>query len=294
MIKVSSLTEKLKLYCSLIKIEHTLFSLPFVLSSALLALSVSENTSLNIILLKILWMSLALLGARSAGMALNRIIDHKIDSKNIRTKDRELILDKLSMKTAWLLVLISLILYFYAALQLPRLCLILSPIPLIWIISYPYFKRFSFLSHLFLGTTLGGASLGGWIAITGTIDNLAPIYLALAVTFWVTGFDIIYATQDIDFDRSQGLHSVPQKFGFDAAVLITKILHSLTVLFLYLVSTAMPLGIIYKLGVLLVFMALIYEQNLVKLGKIETAFFTVNTWISVVIFIFVGLEILCR
>ncbi len=279
----------------MIKIEHTLFSLPFALSSALLALDYlskrGEFPSLQHLSLSLVWISLALFGARSMGMALNRIIDKDIDALNPRTKTRELPSAKLALKEAYLLIFFALILYIYATLHLPRLCQILSPIPLIWVSIYPYLKRFTYLSHLFLGTTLGGATLGAWIAITGSIDNMAPLYLALGVMFWVTGFDIVYATQDQDFDRSQGLHSIPQRFGFAKAIWLARFMHLLTVICLYLAGEVLTLGLAYKLAILSVILALLYEQKLVSQGRIEQAFFVVNSWVSVLILFFVVLEV---
>ncbi len=293
LIKLSSLTEKIKLSASMIKIEHTLFSLPFVLSAATLALYTNPLPT-SILLSRFFFIVLALTGARSAGMALNRIIDRDIDAANPRTASRELAAKTLSLSSAYIVVLISLIAYITAVFYMPRLCQLLSPIPLIWIVVYPYLKRLTYFSHFFLGTTLAGATLGGWIAITGTVDNLAPVYLSLAVMFWVTGFDIIYATQDIDFDKAQGLHSVPSRFGFENALRVARVMHFLTPLFLYLVGETLKLGLIYKLGVLLVIAALFYEQRLVKAGKVEAAFFTVNSWISVLIFVSILLDQLIR
>lgn len=270
----------------MIKIEHTLFSLPFVLSAALLAIKTQSDFNP----MALLWMALCLLGARSAGMSLNRIFDAKIDAANPRTNDREIPAGKISKSSAWLFTAISIAIYIYAAAQLPRLCLYLSSIPLIWITAYPFFKRFSFLAHVFLGTTLAGATLGGWIAITGSVETLAPIYLALAVMFWVTGFDVIYSTMDIDFDIQQGLHSIPARFGKKAALQFARLCHLLTPVFLYLAGQALNLGLYYNLGIVAVIIALLFEQKLVKEEKIEAAFFTVNTWISVLILAFVLLE----
>ncbi len=275
----------------MIKIEHTLFSLPFVLSAASLALYY-QPLSYELLAARLFFIVLALTGARSAGMALNRIIDKDIDAANPRTASRELAAGTLGLKSAYTVVLLSLIVYVVAVLYMPPLCQWLSPIPLIWIIVYPYLKRLTYFSHLFLGTTLAGATLGGWIAITGSVDNLAPLYLSLAVMFWVTGFDIIYATQDIDFDKAQGLHSVPSRFGFENALRLARVMHLLTPLFLYLCGETLGLGLVYKFGVLLVIAALFYEQRLVKAGKVEAAFFTVNSWISVLIFLSIILDIL--
>ncbi len=277
----------------MIKIEHTLFSLPFVLAAATLAYNF-QPLAAGLLFQRFFWIIIALTSARAAGMALNRIIDKDIDAANPRTASRELASGTLSLRAAWILVALSLLIYIVAVLYMPPLCQWLSPIPVIWIITYPYLKRLTYFSHLFLGTTLGGATLGAWIAITGAVDNLAPVYLALAVVSWVTGFDIIYATQDIDFDKASGLHSIPSRFGFANAVRITKFLHFLTPLCLYLCGLELGLGLAYKLGVLAVIAALFYEQQLVKESKIEAAFFTVNTWISFVILGAVLAEIALR
>ena len=282
----------------MIKIEHTLFSLPFVLSAAVLAIYyLSSSSILSLEFWSVVpwqsfvWIALCLLGARSAGMSLNRIIDAEIDARNPRTAEREIPAGKISKTQAWIFTLFSFAFLIYGAFQLPKLCQILLPIPVIWVFVYPYLKRLTWFAHFFLGTTLAGATLGGWIAITGTVDTLAPVYLSLAVCFWVSGFDIIYATQDLDFDREAKLHSVPSVFGRDKALRLARFLHFLTPLFLFWAGESLGLGLIYKLGTLAVIAALFYEQKLVQDGKIEAAFFTVNSWISVLIFVFVLLDL---
>lgn len=273
----------------MIKLEHTLFSLPFVISSALLAIYYLGFQ--NYQLINFLWISICLLGARSLGMTLNRIFDADIDAKNPRTQDREIPAGKISKTQAWIFAIISLVLLLYGAFQLPQICQILLPIALTWLFAYSWLKRLTWFCHFFLGTTLGGATLGGWIAVTGNLDTWAPAYLAIAVSFWVAGFDIFYASQDSEFDKKEKLHSVPAKFGKAKAFMIAKFCHALTPIFLYLCGEALGLGLYYKLGIVLVIAALFYEQNLVKEGKIEAAFFQVNTWISVLIMIAVILEI---
>jgi 4-hydroxybenzoate polyprenyltransferase len=272
----------------MIKLEHTLFSLPFVISSALLAIHYKHWVWQP---MTFVWMILCLVGARAAGMTLNRIFDAEIDALNPRTKTREIPLGKISKTQAWIFAIASLALLIYSAFQLPVLCQILLPIALIWLIAYSWLKRITWLCHLFLGMTLGGATLGGWIAVTGAVDNLAPIYLALAVTFWVCGFDIFYATQDREFDLSQKLHSVPARFGIATAIKIARASHLLTPIFLYLCGEELGLGFWYKLGILFTIAALYYEQKLVRENKVEAAFFTINSWISVVIMVFVVLEL---
>lgn len=275
----------------MIKIEHTLFSLPFVLSAAFLAVY-SKAWQVNY--MSFLWIALCLLGARSAGMSLNRIIDASIDAANPRTADREIPQGKITKAQAYLFTVISILVLAFSAFQLPKLCQYLLPIPIIWVWLYPYLKRFTWFAHLFLGTTLGGATLGGWIAITGSIESLAPVYLALAVTFWTAGFDIIYATQDYEYDKSANLKSIPAVFGLSNALKIARFAHFLTPVFLYLAGLELSLGFYYKLGVAATVLLLLYEQKLVKENKIEKAFFTINTWISVLILFFVILEILIK
>lgn len=278
----------LKTWAEMIKIEHTLFALPFAISSALLAVKYKNFIDINY--MNFFWILLCMFGARSAGMSLNRIFDAKIDAKNPRTASREIPSGKISKTYAWIFVIASLAIFIYSAFQLPRLCQILLPIALLWLWLYSLMKRISFLSHLFLGTVLGGATLGAWIAITNEI-NLAAIYFSLAVAFWVCGFDIIYSTQDFEFDREQKLHSIPAKFGIENAIKISRFCHFLTPLFLYLTGENLGLGLIYKIGVLLVIIACLYEQRLVREGKVEKAFFEVNTWISVLVMIFVIAEL---
>lgn len=272
----------------MIKLEHTLFSLPFVISSALLAINYKHWVWQP---MAFVWIILCLVGARSAGMTLNRIFDAEIDALNPRTKGREIPLGKISKTQAWVFAVLSLALLVYSAFQLPVLCQILLPIALIWLFAYSWLKRVTWLCHLFLGMTLGGATLGGWIAVTGSVDNTAPIYLSLAVTFWVCGFDIFYATQDRAFDLSQRLHSVPARFGNATAIKIARVSHLLTPIFLYLCGEELGLGLLYKLGILFTIVALYYEQKLVKENKVEAAFFTINSWISVVILLFIVLEL---
>lgn len=275
-------------WARMIKIEHTLFSLPFVISSALLAINYQEWQFKPVVFL---WISLALLGARSAGMTLNRILDADIDLRNPRTQDREIPQGKISKNQAWIFTVLSLVILIYSAFQLPRLCQILLPIALTWLFVYSWMKRVTWLCHFVLGTTLGGATLGAWIAITGNLDSFAPVYLALAVSFWVAGFDIFYSLQDAEFDLSQKLHSIPAKFGKSTAIKIARFAHLLTPVFLYLCGQELGLGHYYKLGILFTVAALFYEQKLVSEEKIEAAFFTVNSWISVLILFFVILEL---
>jgi 4-hydroxybenzoate polyprenyltransferase len=274
-------------WARMIKIEHTIFSLPFVISSALLAMHYQSDYQW----INLFWAAICLFTARCAGMTINRLIDHKIDALNSRTQNREIPKALVSKSQALWISVLSIILFIYASFQLPKLCQILLPIAIFWILIYSYLKRFTWLCHFVLGTTLGGATLGAWIAVTGTCDSMAPIYLALAVSFWVAGFDIIYSTQDYDFDKANNLHSIPVQFGVDNALMISRFLHFLTPVLLYMTGLELGLGLPYKLGILAVIIALFFEQKLVQKGKIEEAFFVINSWISIVIMIFVILEL---
>jgi 4-hydroxybenzoate polyprenyltransferase len=286
---MNKIFEKLKIWSEMIKIEHTLFSLPFVLSSAILAIHYKNFEDYS--LMPFLWIVIALSGARSLGMTLNRIFDADIDSINPRTSSREIPAGRISKNQAWAFAIFSLIVLIFATFQLPSLCQILLPIALIWLFAYSWMKRITWLCHFVLGTTLGGATLGAWIAITGNLDSIAPVYLSLAVSFWVAGFDIYYSTQDMEFDLEHSLNSIPVKFGKAAAMKIARVCHLLTPLFLFLCGEVLGLGLLYKLGILLVIIALYFEQKLVSEDKIEAAFFTVNSWISVIICFFVCLEV---
>lgn len=274
-------------WARMIKIEHTFFSLPFALSSSLLAMHFVHAYKF----LNLFWACLALFGARSMAMTLNRIIDLRIDSINPRTQNRELPSKKISLKSAWIMAFISCLIFVYSSFQLPKLCQILLPIAVLWLWAYSYFKRFTYLCHFALGLSVAGASLGAWIAVTGSCDSLAPIFLSMAVLTWVSAFDVIYAIQDFEFDRSFQIQSIPSRFGIQASIQVAKFLHLLTPIFLYLVCIELNLGLCFKLGILFVIFALIFEQKLIKEGQIEKAFFDINVWISVVILFFVILEI---
>lgn len=277
---------------NLIKFEHSIFALPFALSGAILATSNSFPS-----LTTMFWIILAMVSARSLAMSLNRIIDKEIDLKNPRTKDRELPSGKLSHKQAILFALLSLVVFIFSTLQLPRLCLYLLPIAVIWFFIYPYTKRFTSLSHIWLGIALGASVIAGWLACRGDITSPVPYILSLAVTFWVAGFDIIYACQDYDFDKKHNLFSLPAKLGINNALLISRIFHLLTVIFLLLLGIVTEVSLIYWFCVIFVAGMLLYEQGLVKpndLSKVNVAFFTVNGWVSIGFFIFILIDKLMK
>ena len=274
-------------FLNLIKFEHSVFALPFALSGALLATKEGLPK-----LTTLIWIVLACVAARSFAMSINRLIDKDIDLKNPRTQNRELPQGVITNKQAIIFSITSLLILFYATMQLPRICLLLLPVCAIWFYVYPFTKRFTSLSHLWLGVALGGSVLGGWLACKGEVTSPLPYVLGLAVVFWVSGFDIIYACQDYDFDKKNNLHSLPAKFGIKNALLISRIFHVLTITLLSFLGTLIQTSLIYWFCVIFVSGMLLYEQNLVKpndLSKVNLAFFTINGWISVGFFIFIFL-----
>ena len=277
----------------MIKLEHTLFSLPFVLLSALCSLSYMQSTAEEFTFdyIVFLWIFLCVLGARSAGMTLNRIIDASIDKLNPRTQDRAIPSGKLSKQESWYFSVAGILLLIFSAFQLPRICQLLLPIPILWVWAYPYLKRFTWFCHFFLGTTLAGAALGAWIAISGSFNHIAPLYLFIAISLWVAAFDIIYAINDLEFDRSKQLNSIPACFGKDTTLKIVRVLHLFVVLSLYLFGESLALGLFYKLGLLIFLLGLVYEQHLATKDKLEAAFFTVNSWLGVIFLIFTVLDL---
>jgi 4-hydroxybenzoate polyprenyltransferase len=268
-------------WAEMIKFEHTVFALPFALSGLILAAPGLPPASV------FLWTILAFAGARAAAMTLNRLIDAKIDALNPRTAERAIPAGRISSKMAIIATIVAFSLMIIAACQLPRLCLYLSPIAVIWLSIYSFTKRFTWLCHIVLGIALGGAALGGWVAAGGSLDQPAPWLLAVAVATWVAGFDIIYALQDVDFDRKQKLHSIPARFGVKNGLIISTVLHVFTVMSLIAVGVSLSLGVCYWGGVLLVACMLTYEHSLIKptdLSKINAAFFTVNGVVSILTF----------
>jgi len=280
--------EKIIVFFNLIKFEHSIFALPFALSGAFLVKEsgLPEVRTIALIIL-------AMVSARSFAMSVNRIIDANIDLKNPRTKNREIPEGKIKKSHVIIFSIISLLVFVYAALNLPRICFLLLPIAALWFFIYPFTKRFTAMSHLWLGVALGASVLAGWLACRGEVTSPLPYVLGLAVTFWTAGFDIIYACQDYKFDKESKLHSVPAKFGIKNALLISRIFHILTVLFLIILGKLIQTSFIYWTSVLFVLAMLLYEQSLVKdndLSKVNLAFFTINGWVSVGFLGFILLE----
>jgi 4-hydroxybenzoate polyprenyltransferase len=261
---------------SMIKFQHTLFALPFALVGALLAAGGLPAWR------QIGWILAAMVGARSAAMIFNRIADLEFDRRNPRTAQRALVTGELGLGFAWMALAVSAALFFLSAFMLNRLALVLAAPALLLILSYSYAKRLSWMTHLHLGSSLGLAPLGAWIAVRGSLD-LAPLLLAAAVALWVAGFDVIYSCQDVRFDEREGLHSAPRRFGVMRALALSCAMHALTVFLLLLLPLLLPLGWPYLTGLAVTAALLFYEHRLVKpddLSRVNQAFFTVNGCIS--------------
>jgi 4-hydroxybenzoate polyprenyltransferase len=280
--------EKFRVFLEMIKFSHTIFALPFAFTGAVLAAEGLPSGQ------QAFWILIAMVGARTAAMGLNRLIDAEIDAANPRTSGRAIPAGLLGKGTVFVFVLLSTLLMFFAAGQLNRLCLYLSPVALFFLVLYSYCKRFTSLAHLVLGLCLGAAPVGAWIAIRGVVE-LPAVLLGLAVLFWVAGFDILYALQDLEFDRQRGLHSIPVRLGITGSLWIAR-LFSLVMLVLlaglYLVS---PLGGWFLAGLVVVALMLGYEHWLLRdgdLSRLDAAFFTMNGYISVAIFLFTLIDLL--
>ncbi len=263
----------------MVKFSHTVFALPFALASAAIAAH-----GHGISLAQVVAILVAMAGARTAAMGFNRIVDRRLDARNPRTAGRELPAGKVSVPAAALLTATSAAVFVAAAASLGRLCLELSPAVLVLVLGYSFTKRFTWLCHLFLGLAIGIAPAGAWIAVRG--DLAAPaVWLTAAVATWIGGFDILYALADRDFDRSAGIRSIPARFGVPAALVVSAVLHAVTVLALLAAGRAAGLGTIYFFGVAAVIGIFIYEHAIVKpsdLSRLDVAFFNLNGYVSLI------------
>jgi 4-hydroxybenzoate polyprenyltransferase len=276
---------KLTSLLEMIKFSHTVFAFPFALMGLLLA---SLASGIAPTFAQVFWICLAMVGARTGAMGLNRIIDARIDADNPRTAERHLPSGKVAMGEAWLLVLGAFALLLLAAWMLNPLCLQLAPVAIFFLALYSYCKRFTALAHVVLGICLAAAPIGAWIALRGDI-GWPVVVLGLAVLFWVAGFDIFYALQDYEFDRDKGLFSIPSRFGVERSFQIARLFHVAMITLLLLLVFSEGLGLIYLLGVVVVAGLLIYEHMLVRpddLTRLDAAFFNMNGYISVTIFLF--------
>ncbi len=282
------MASRIKTVLEMIKFEHSVFALPFALTGALLAARATRHAWPS--LSQILWIVVAMVAARSAAMTMNRIADIRYDRENPRTKQRALPTGALSLQFAWLFTLVAVALFFVAAWRLNPLALKLAPLAIAILFFYSFTKRFTSWSHLFLGFALGISPAAAWIAITGGLDARMLI-LCAAVTLWVGGFDVLYACQDIDYDRSAGLFSVPKKFGIAKALRIARGMHIGVIALLGWLAFSFGLPWPAWAGIAVVASLLAYEHSLVKaddLSKLDAAFFTVNGYISMLFLVFWG------
>ncbi len=287
MIVTAGAKSRVRTVLEMIKFEHSVFALPFALVGALLAARAGGSWPS---ILQLVWIIIAMVGARSAAMTMNRIADVEYDRRNPRTARRALATGELSLSFAWAFTVASSAVLVIAAWRLNRLALDLSPVALSILFFYSYTKRFTSWSHIVLGFCLGISPAAAWIAIRGSLDPRILI-LCAAVTLWVGGFDVLYACQDLDFDRSSNLHSVPQRFGVANALAIARVMHLLMVGLLIWLAWIFHLSWLAWTGIAVVAALLAYEHSLVKandLSKMDAAFFTVNGYISLVFLLFWG------
>jgi 4-hydroxybenzoate polyprenyltransferase len=282
---VSTIIRNTRLTLEMIKIEHTLFALPFAFLGALLAANGLPTIK------QFIWIVAAMVGARSTAMAFNRIADRQIDARNPRTAMRALPAGRLSVGFVWAFTCVSAILFFVAAAMLNRLTLILAPVALASVLLYSFTKRWTQFSHIVLGWCLSIAPTGAWIAVRGQIGSPVPLLLSMVVLFWTAGFDVLYACQDYEFDRAEGLHSIPARFGIAKALWISRGLHAvafMALIWLYLITGLGPLALV---GVVVTGGLLLYQHRLVRsddLGRLNAAFFSTNAFVSVILLLTFG------
>jgi len=282
---MATIARNIRTTLEMIKIEHTLFALPFAFLGAVLAARGLPSAR------QIIWITLAMVGARSTAMAFNRIADKDYDARNPRTKMRAIPAGILSVGFVMAFTLISAGLFLFAAAMLNRLTLILSPIALASVVLYSYTKRWTMLSHLVLGWCLAIAPTGAWIAVRGAIDSPVPLLLSLVVMLWTAGFDVLYACQDYDFDRHERLSSIPARFGIARSLWISRALHAGAFAALVALYFLTNLGVLAVVGVIATGALLIYQHTLVRandLSKLNAAFFTTNAFVSVILFLTFG------
>ncbi len=272
--------DSLRNYLRMIKIEHSVFALPFAFVGALLSARGIPDWSV------VGWIVLAMVGARSAAMGLNRVIDRRIDAENPRTANREIPAGVIGVGEAVVFIGISLLLLVYAAYRLNPLCLKLSPVAIGVLVLYSYTKRFTWAAHFVLGLAISAAPVGAWIAVSGTFD-VRSLALGGAVIFWLAGFDTLYALQDVEFDRARGLYSIPARFGVETAIRLARLFHLLAWSLLALTGVLFNIGPFYWIGLIIVGTLFIYQHALVKpddLSRLNMAFFNMNGYIAVTVF----------
>jgi 4-hydroxybenzoate polyprenyltransferase len=284
---MKSAFQNLKLTLRMIKVEHSVFALPFALISAMVAAGGIPAWN------QLLWILLAMVSARSCAMAFNRLADRRFDRENPRTKNWPLAAGLLSQQFVIAFILICCAVFIYSAYRLNHLAFVLSPVALAIIFFYSFTKRFTILSHWFIGLALAIAPAGAWIAVRGTLD-FAPLLLCFAILFWTAGFDLIYSCQDVEFDRQSKLHSIPSRFGLRTALIISNVCHFLMLFFLLAFGFYTGLGLWYFLGIVAAGSLLFYEHTLVSpqdLSRVNEAFFTVNGLIGVLLLLSTSLDL---
>ncbi|MBC8030396.1 MAG: UbiA family prenyltransferase [Pyrinomonadaceae bacterium] len=286
-----TLVRNVRTTLEMIKIEHTLFALPFAFLGAVLAANGLPS------LRQAFWITVAMVGARSTAMAFNRIVDREYDAANPRTSTRALPAGLLSVAFVWAFTGVSAILFLVAAAMLNRLTLMLAPVALASLLLYSFSKRWTLMSHVLLGWCLSIAPTGAWIAVRGALDSPVPLLLSLVVLLWTAGFDVLYACQDYDFDLRTGLHSIPRRFGIRHSLLIARLFHVGTFVALLALYWITQLGMFALIGVAATAALLIYQHRLVRaddLSKLNAAFFTTNAFVSVILFLTFGGAALLR
>jgi 4-hydroxybenzoate polyprenyltransferase len=288
---MATLTKNIRTTLEMIKIEHTLFALPFAFLGAVLAARGIPTAW------QIAWITVAMVGARSTAMAFNRIADREIDARNPRTKIRAIPSGALSVGFVWAFTIVSAAIFLLAAAMLNRLTLFLSPVALASVVLYSFTKRWTLLSHLVLGWCLAIAPTAAWIAVRGGIDSPVPLLLSLVVMLWTAGFDVLYACQDFEFDRREGLRSIPARFGVGRSLWISRALHLGAFGALVALYFLAHLGLIAIAGVVATGALLIYQHTLVRaddLSRLNAAFFTTNAFVSVILFVTFGSAVFLR
>ncbi|MBF0242374.1 MAG: UbiA family prenyltransferase [Desulfamplus sp.] len=289
--KVLNIKDRVIVYGRMIKFSHTIFALPFALSAVVMAWRDHD-----VVVSDFIWILLAMVGARSAAMGFNRIVDSDIDAKNPRTVIREIPSGLLTKKDAALFVVGSSALFIFSSAMLSKLCFILSFPVLFFLLFYSITKRFTKYCHLYLGFAISLAPLGAWIAITGSI-SLSVIFLTLALMTYIAGFDILYACQDIDFDKSHGLFSLPAKLGAVKSMFISSVLHIMTSIFLVMVYFTFKMHPVFLIFLIAISLLLVAEHKIVRpdnLEKIDIAFFNINSVISILLFLGVVVDAIVR
>ncbi len=286
---MASVWQKLKTTLAMIKFEHTLFALPFAFLGAILAADGLPEWR------TIIWITIAMVGARSAAMTFNRIIDRDIDAANPRTANREIPSGKLSIPFAWTFLYVSIGVFELASYSLNWLTFALSPVALIFVLGYSYAKRFTAFSHLLLGSALAISPSAAWIAVRGDLMDEVPILLSVFVMIWTAGFDVLYACQDFEYDRKHGLRSIPARFGIKNALWIARLFHFQAFIVLALLYFATGMYWLGLVGVIAVGSLFVYQHLLIKpndLSRMNAAFFTTNAFVSVILLLTFGTSVI--